>query len=149
MNARKMSAVGASLMSLGFTLGLNSGCAGCLQPTPPPEAVLSGTWLLVPTPQTNPTINNMDITFDSNGVVTQLSYSLGESTSVTWSNPPNATNVDGSSVYVSITNGGSNVTFSGTLNSENTEATGNVTTNLIIGGITVSLDNGPATMTKQ
>lgn len=121
---------------------------GCAPPPPPPEAVLSGTWLLVPQIQPNPSIENFTLTFDSDGDLTQVSYQIGTQT-VTWDNPPAATNVDGSSVYIGITQGISTVAFNGTLNSDNTVATGNLTSTLSAGGITVETDNGPATMTKQ
>ena len=148
MNARKMGVVAASLMGLGLTLGLNSGCAGCLQPPPPPEAVLAGTWLMTPVPQTVPPVENWRLTFDSDGNLTNITFTIVGVTT-TWTNPSGATSVDGDSVYISSTDQGSGLTFTGTLNSDKNVIDGSLTSNIVVGGVTISLSQGPATMTKQ
>ena len=122
---------------------------GCPAATTPPEAVLAGTWQLVPSEQFTPPLSDWFLTFDSNGELTKVSYTFAGFATVTWNNPPAATTVNGSSVYISTTQSGNGLTFSGTLNSTNTVATGTLSSNLIVGGITISVNQGPATLTKQ
>ena len=123
---------------------------GCPAPVPPPaEAVLAGTWRLEPGEQFTPPLSDWFLTFDSNGELTRVTYTFAGFATVTWNNPPAATTVNGSSVYISVSQSGNGLIFSGTLNSSNTVATGTLSSNLVVGGITISVSQGPATLTKQ
>ncbi len=122
---------------------------GCPSPTPPPEAVLAGTWQLVPTEVLDPPLTSWLLTFDTDGNLTKVVYTFSDAATATWDNPPSATNVDGTSVYISVTNGANGLTFSGTLDSTNTVITGTVTATLAVGNAIVTIDHGPATLTKQ
>lgn len=135
----------AHLAGIGLLLSLG----GCFFSRPPPEAVLQGVWQLVPATQFTPPIENWLLTFNDDGELTQVSYQFAGLATVTWNNPNGATNVDGSSVYVSATQSGNGLTFSGTFNSDETVATGELTSNLIAGGLTISVTQGAATLTKQ
>lgn len=118
--------------------------------TNPPEAILAGTWSLVPDNTPVPALTTLLLTFDSNGNWTQVQYQIGTSATVTKSISTGDTTVDGSDVTISATIGfGDTISFQGTLDSTNTVITGNITTILNSAGQTVTINNGPATMTKQ
>jgi hypothetical protein len=126
-------------------LALMHGCA-----SPPPEAILAGTWSLVPTNATIPALTTLLLTFDSNGNWTQVQYQIGSNATVTRSITTGDTTVNGSDVTISSSLGfGDTVSFAGTLDSTNTVITGNITTILNSSGQTITINNGPATMTKQ
>jgi hypothetical protein len=145
MECRKWNRLPALVVGCALLLTM----AGCPAPTPPPEAVLAGTWQLVPSQTFTPALTNWFLTFNSDGDLTQISYTFAGFATVTLNNPPSATNVNGSSVFISSTVSGNGLTFSGTLNSTNTVATGTLSSNLVVGGVTISVDQGPATLTKQ
>ena len=122
---------------------------GCASPSKPPEAVLAGTWSLVPANATTPALSELLLTFDSNGNLTQTQYQVGSNAVVTTPIIGGDTTVNGSDVTISVGFLGNTLSFAGTLNSTNDLATGNLTTVITVGLSTVTIDNGAATMTKQ
>ncbi|MEW6252491.1 MAG: hypothetical protein AB1716_17785 [Planctomycetota bacterium] len=124
---------------------------GCPAPAPPPEAVLAGVWQMVPSQNFNPQLTNWFLTFDEDGELTQVSYTFAGAATVTWNNPPSATTVNGTAVFISVTQSGNGLTFDGTLNSATapTSATGTLNSNLVVGGVTITVNQGPATLNKQ
>ena len=123
---------------------------GCPAPTSP-AAVMAGTWKVVPGETLVPPLQNWFLTFDSNGTLTQLSYTATTGATVTWSNPPSTTTVNGEAVSISISQAGKSLTFDGTLDSATapTVATGTLTSNLVYGGVTITVPQGSATLNKQ
>ncbi len=120
---------------------------GCPQPAPPPEAVLQGTWLV--TVAQNPDLKTLLVTFDENGNVTEVQYKLGDNALITVTSPAGVATVNGQNVVISATFNDNGLTFNGTLNGDNTVITGNLTTQIVVGGVVVTVNNGPATLTKQ
>ncbi len=141
MNVRVLGCVALSVVSLGSLL------SGCGPPPPPPEAVLQGTWAV--TVENAPDLKELLVTFDENGNVTEVQYKLGDNATITVASPTGVATVDGSNVIISATFNDNGLTFNGTLNSDNTVITGNLTTQIAIGGLIVTINNGPATLTKQ
>lgn len=124
---------------------------GCGQPSPPPEAVLEGTWELIPSEEVDPELTGSFLTFNSSGRLTQVTFTFTDETTVRWDNPPSETSVDGDQLHISVTQGGSDLLFDGTLDSETepTSATGELTRNLTFGDITISESQGEGTLAKQ
>lgn len=110
-------------------------------------AVLAGTWAVQA--ENAPDLNQLLLTFDANGNLTSITYQIGENAAVS-ATPVATTSVSGSLVSITAVFPINNsVNFSGTLNAENTVITGTLSTNITVGGLTVTLSNGPATLTKQ
>jgi len=133
--------VALSVVALGSLLG------GCVPAAPPPEAVLEGTWLV--TVEQNPDLQSLLVTFDGSGNVTQVEYKLGDNATITVTNPVGVATVNGQDVILSATFNGNGLTFDGTLNSDNTVINGSLTTQISVGGLLITINNGPATFTKQ
>lgn len=127
------------------------GVFGCPSLTPPPEAVLEGTWELVPSVSTDPQLTRWHLTFDANGDLSQVRYTFVDETVVTLNYPPGSVNVDGAQIHISSTASGNGLTFDGTLDSETapTRATGSLTSNVIFGDLKISVSQGEATLVKQ
>ncbi len=140
-NSRAAGLILLSMVPLAALLG------GCPQPAPPPEAVLQGTWLV--TVAQNPDLKTLLVTFDENGNVTEVQYKLGDNALITVTSPTGVATVDGQNVVISATFNDNGLTFNGTLNGDNTVITGNLTTQIVVGGVIVTVNNGPATLTKQ
>jgi hypothetical protein len=120
---------------------------GCVLINPPPEAVLAGTWRLETT-GTN-LLGETTLTFDSRGRLSSIDITPAGGVQIVRASPLSETNVDDDNVDVNV-----NLliigtlSFSGTLNADNTAATGTLTTNLNLGLVSVVLDSGAATLTK-
>lgn len=127
------------------------GVFGCPSLTPPPEAVLEGTWELVPSVSTEPQLTHWHLTFDANGHLSQVKYTFVDHTTVTLKYPPGSVSVDGDQIHISSTASGNGLTFDGTLNSETapTSAAGTLTSNVIFGELEISVSQGEATLVKQ
>jgi hypothetical protein len=121
--------------------------AGCVSPPPPPEAVLAGTWAV--TVENNPDLKLLLLTFDSNGNLQSIEYQVGSNAVITVPAPLGATNVDGNAVTISVSFNNNTLAFNGTLNDTQTVITGDITTLIVVGGLEISINNGPATLTKQ
>ncbi len=141
-----MSWIRSILLLLGLA-GLASS-AGCVVNPTPAEAVLAGTWQLVPSATLNPPLTSWFLTFDGNGDVTNVTYTFAGFAAVIWTNPPSATNVEGGNVYISATEDGSTLTFTGTMNASNTAIAGTLNAIVSVGGATVSVNQSPAVLTK-
>jgi hypothetical protein len=118
--------------------------AGC---TPPATAVLAGTWSVSSPSSTD--LTELLLAFDSNGNLQTVTYKIGNNATVTVPNPVATTAVSGSTVTISSVFDNNGIVFEGTLNSDNTVMDGNVTTQISTGGTVITINNGPATMTKQ
>jgi hypothetical protein len=121
--------------------------AACVKPATPATSVLAGAWKV--TTPSSPELTELLITFDSNGNLETVTYQLGNNATVTWQHPLGTTAVDGSDVTISATFNNNGLVFEGTLSSDNTVITGNVTTQITAGNAVVTINNGPATLTKQ
>lgn len=143
MNAGRAGRVMLLVVSVAGLLG---GCSILFPPTSP-EAVLAGTWAV--TVQNAPDLKQLLITFNSTGNVTSVSYKLGDNATITVPSPVGVAEVNGTSVTISATFNNNGLTFNGTLNSTNTVITGSLTTQIVVGSVVVTVDNGPATLTKQ
>lgn len=130
---------------------LLTGILGCPELAPPPEAVLEGTWELVPSVSFGPQLEHLYLTFDSDGDLSQVKYTFVDLTTVTWDYPPGSVSVDGDQVHISATSSGNGLNFVGTLNSatDPTNADGEVTANLNVGSLRVSVSQGEASLVKQ
>ncbi len=129
---------------------LSAGILGCPSVAPGPEAVLEGTWELIPT-DLPPQLAKCLVTFNSRGDVTRVKFTLVDETTITWNNPPSETEVDGDQVFVSGTTGNNKLTFDGTLDSETepTIADGEFTIDVTFRDVTISEQAGEAILVKQ
>lgn len=124
-------------------VGLSAGCGAFL----PPEAVLSGTWKL--TTSSSDDLTELLLTFDQNGAMTQVTYKLGTEVTLTSPFPSSSSNVDGKDVTITATFYGNSLIFRGTLNDGDNVITGTLTTQITVGVVVVTVNNGPGTLTKQ
>lgn len=141
-----MSRMGSGcLVAVGLgLLAVMPGCAWLV--APPPEAVLAGTWDLTPEAATD--LEQLQLTFDGDGVLTQITYRVTDSTTLTVLDPPGQTEVDGSEVTIVATFNGNALVFTGQLQGTTPEQiNGNLTALISVGSIIVSIDYGAATMT--
>jgi len=120
--------------------------SGCFPP-PPPTSVLEGTWKL--TVEGAPDLRDLLLTFDSDGNIQTVQYQIGDNAIITVPAPIGATSVENDTVTISVTFNSNTLAFNGTLNDTNDIITGSLTTLITVGDVTVTIDNGPATMTKQ
>ena len=127
--------------------GLLSGCRALFPTTPPPEAVLAGTWAM--TAQNVPDLKQLLFTFDSNGNLQTIQYQVASNATITVPAPIGETSVSGTAVSISVAFNTNTLAFNGTLNSANNVIDGSLTTLIAVGSSVVTVDNGPATMTKQ
>jgi hypothetical protein len=141
MSRRKSQAGGLIVLSVASLTGLLGGCVPV-----PPEAVLAGTWSV--TAEDSPDLKELVFTFDSNGNLSNVTYQVGSNASISVPAPESTTEVNGSSVTISSTFLNNSVVFEGTMNSTNTVITGTLTTQITVGGLIITIDNGAATLTK-
>lgn len=122
---------------------------GCITitPVPPPEAVLAGTWKLT-TAQSTDLVQTL-FTFDARGQLDQVSYKVGGNVTITNNAVLAKTSVDGENVTIISAFVGNSIIFNGTLNADQTVITGTTGTEIKLGGITISIDNGAMTLTRQ
>ena len=132
-------------LSLGLALATLALYSGCISVTSP-EAVLHGTWKLT-TDQTTDLTETL-LTFDTNGQLTSLSYTAAGVTA-TNDSITGTSRVDGDNVTITTAFGANSVNFNGTFNAAKTVITGEGDTSATLGGITISVVNGPVTLTKQ
>ena len=130
---------------------LLAGIVGCPKLVPPPEAVLEGTWELVPSVSFGPHLEHLYLTFDSDGDLSQVKYTFVDLTTVTWDDPPGSVSVDGDQIYIFTASSGNGLSFFGTLDSatDPAKADGEVTANLNVGSVQISVSQGEASLVKQ
>jgi hypothetical protein len=124
---------------------LPAGC-GVVFP-PPPEAVLEGTWEV--TSSSSLSLTQLLLTFDQNGDLTRVTYKLGTEVTITAPSPSGTSTVSGKDVTIAATFLGNSLIFNGTLNDSDTVINGTLTTQITVGLIVVTINNGPGTFTKQ
>ncbi len=126
------------------------GLLGCPQP-PPAASVMAGTWQLIPSQSFSVPLTSWFLTYDSSGTLTQIAYTFQGMATVTVNDPPGNTTVNGTALTITVTGSGSGLQFNGTLNSatEPTEATGELSSNINIGGVSITAPAGSATLVKQ
>lgn len=112
---------------------------------PPAEAVLEGTWDLVPAQDSGLTRNVL--VFDGLGRITEM-RSVFLTITITERNVHRSTSVVGETVTIATTG---DLIFEGTFNDDFTVATGSLSTRFTIPFTTteISIDQGAATLTKQ
>ena len=136
-------------LALGWTtvaLAMLSVCSGCIPPTPPATSVLAGTWEL--TTETTSNLSQVFLTFDADGVLTKITYQINNIT-IDANAPVADTDVDGDQVEIVAGFAGNHLTLTGTLNADRTVIVGTTFIQITLGTVTVTIDNGPATLTKQ
>jgi hypothetical protein len=121
-------------------------------PTPPPEAVLAGTWTMTGD-AVDPQISELQLTFDSNGDLTKISYVVDGLVRVTIDQASfinSDTSVSGSDVTI-VANWFTvnNIVISGTLNASQDQITGSASYVFVAGGVTIEAPVGDVTLTKQ
>jgi hypothetical protein len=126
-----------------LTTATLAACNLQLVTTPPPEAILLGTWRLIPIPDSS--ITQQYLVFNEVGRLIELRTKTGNIT-VTETNIHQLTRVTGNAVRIETTK---NTVFEGILNDEKNIITGNVSTVIMLGGTTITTDDGPATLNKQ
>ena len=109
--------------------------------------MLAGSWSLT-TPESTD-LTQMTLTFDENGVMTSVQYKIGDTATVTATAPTSSSDVNGSDVVIASTFNGNSLTFNGTLNGAASVINGRMTTLISSGSLVISIDNGPATLTRQ
>jgi len=124
-------------------------CGACItvDTTPPPEAILAGTWQLT-TEQTTE-LTQTFFTFDSAGQLDKVTYKIGDNATITDNSPRGTVSVSGASVTIDATFAGSGQIINGTLNDENDVITGDSGTVIRFLSIEINVDNGAITLTKQ
>lgn len=131
---------------LGATALLSSACE--VNVTPPPEAVLAGTWLL--TGGQISTFLDKTLVFNSSGRLTQITTRstniFGSEQRVVERDLNLATVVTGNSVRVVLTG---DLVFEGTFNEGLTEAVGKLQTETTWFNTTIITDQGPGKIVKQ
>jgi hypothetical protein len=111
-----------------------------------PASVLAGTWAF--TVEAAPDLNELLITFNNFGQITNVTYQLAGGNEISVNSPSGTATVSGQNVTVSTTFQGNTLAFNGTLNSDDTVAQGTITLSIVVGGVTINIDGGAATMTK-
>jgi len=125
-------------------MGIGSGCE-TVPSVPPPEAVLAGTWDLIPDQDLVLTRNVL--VFDELGRITEL-RSVFLAITVTERDIHRSTSVVGHAVTIATTG---DLLFEGIFNDDFTVATGKLSTEFTIPftSIEISINQGDATLTKQ
>lgn len=134
------------LLSAGLGLLVGGGCPP-VDTTPPPEAILAGTWQLMTEQATE--LNQTFLTFDSSGQLDKVTYKIADNATITDNSPRGTTTVNGQSVTIDATFAGSGQLMNGTLNDDNTVITGNSGTVVKFLSIEINVDNGAITLTRQ
>ena len=131
-----------SVMAL-FSLGLN--CPGLIPIEP---SVLEGTWAVNVADED---LTLMRVTFNSDGRLTRVIYQIGTSMTIEETFTSGVGTVQGDNVTIRGTFGPLNLStfsFEGTLNEDQTIISGNLTTEIHFLAITITINNGPATLTR-
>lgn len=131
-----------SVMAL-FSLGLS--CPG-LVPIEP--SVLEGTWVVNAEDEN---LTQMRVTFNSAGKLTRVTYQIGTSVTIEETFTRGTSTVAGDDVTIQSTFGPLNLNtfrFEGTLNEDQTVISGDLTTEIHFLAITITINNGPATLTR-
>ncbi len=118
-----------------------------IQIVPPPEAVLAGTWRLETSQDT--TLTQTYLTFNDYGELSKIVYKIGSNATVTDNSPHATVSVDGLNVSITSQFAGNGLVINGTLNEAHTVITGQQGTEIHIAGLTISIDQGTVTLTKQ
>ncbi|TWT41759.1 hypothetical protein RAS1_28810 [Phycisphaerae bacterium RAS1] len=134
-----------ALAVVGLLTGL-AGCSSILNPIINPPSPLDGAWKLEAADALNLATT---LTFDSNGAVTNVAYTVGDVASIPDDSPQAAVEIDGDNVVVSLIFGGNALVFSGTFNDDRSVISGRVTGVVSAGDVVVTLTNQAATLTKQ
>ena len=114
------------------------------------DSMLKGTWnLQVSNPP--PLLTGLQITFDKDAKVSEVSYFFSDKATVTWNNPENTVTVNGDQIVVSASQLGQGFTFTGTLNSATspTGAVGKLNLNFSLANVDMSVLDGDANLVKQ
>lgn len=133
-----------SVSLLVLTSGLLTFVGGC-GTVVPPEAVLSGDWSLTTNSPSNlpPTLLN----FDSSGNLKTITFTINNG-NVQYDATNSTTLVSGKNVTITLAFGAGSLSFVGTLDDNNTNITGNLTTSIVINNLTINLVGAAATLTK-
>ncbi|MBK9121372.1 MAG: hypothetical protein IPM18_17475 [Phycisphaerales bacterium] len=132
----------------GVLLAVLAVVGGCPAPSePPPEAVLAGEWRLSTVEETG--ISATYLQFNSAGRLTSVRYEFG-ATTVEGQLRVASTRVDGQSVRIGVgLFGGGSLNFEGTLSADENTITGQASYIYRILGLTITVDNGAATLTRR
>jgi hypothetical protein len=131
----------AGVILPGLLMVLVAGCG-----TPHPEAIMAGTWKLATTSDSG--LGETLLTFNQNGKLTEINFKIGVLTA-TYRDLSDRTIVNGDSLTIDSTFLGNGLLFNGILNSDQTVVVGKLTTQIKIPLLTITIDGGDATLTKQ
>lgn len=121
--------------------------AGCCGFGVPEGSVLEGVWQLDVEDDTN--LGPTTLTFDSRGNLTQVSIQSSAAVTAVVTDPDADVTVSGSTVTIEVPRLlDGELTFVGTLNSDNTVVTGELTTSVTVGDLLILVDEGAATLTR-
>jgi len=120
-------------------------CSGCLPWVIGQSSPLEGTW------QVNadqPSLTQMLVTFNSRGRLTKVTYQIGELATVEETLTTGYGEVAGDAVSIQGTFGPSTFEFTGTFDEDRTRIDGRLTTELTLPLLRITIDNGPASLTR-
>ena len=126
-------------------LGAWNGCAG-LPPFEP--SALEGTWLVNAEADR---LTQMLVTFDQTGRLVKVTYQIGSFATVEETNTTGRGTIDGDNVTIEATfgTGRNTLHFEGSINAAHTQIEGEVTTEIRLLGVRITINSRPATLTEQ
>ncbi len=113
---------------------------------PGTQSVLLGRWKLEQA--SDDQLSETFWTFDALGRLVEIEI-VTEDVTIEQTIRSSTTTIEGDEVTIQTGTAGNNWSFTGTLNEEENVITGKLTTTFSFLGITVNIDNGDATLTKQ
>ena len=123
---------------------------GCpVAPAPGPEAVLEGTWEIIPADPGDFEGFTFEARFDSDGNLVEINGTRPEDGATASLDIDNATTtVDGSAVTISIPRPTKTTVFDGTLSEDQNTITGTLTDEIELGDLEVTLPGGDLTLER-
>ena len=118
-------------------------------PEPPAEAVLEGTWSVVPADPGSIENVTYEAVFDSNGQLTELSAVRDDGATATLDTEGSVTSLVGSDVTISVQKTGVETSvFEGTLSADQNTMTGSITQEIDLGDLQITLPGGELTFSR-
>ena len=116
---------------------------------PPAEAVLEGTWSVVPADPGSIENVTYEAVFDSNGQLTELTALRDDGATARLDTAGSVTSLDGSAVTISL-QGTSTTTslFEGTLSADQNTMIGSITRDIDLGDLEITLPGGELTFAR-
>ena len=116
---------------------------------PPAEAVLEGTWSVVPADPGSIENVTYEAVFDSNGQLTELTALRDDGATARLDTAGSVTSLDGSAVTISVQGTSATTSlFEGTLSSDQNTMTGSLTREIDLGDLEITLPGGELTFSR-